>query len=164
MSAGSSENRSAPESRWARTEAAVRAALGAGDPAALAPLLAPAVRWHGAGPGGCHDRDAVLATLAAMAAGDAGLRLRELRRVADRVLVGMVVEPGGHEVHQLLHLDADGRITLVLDYTDAGRRARPGGSAAGAADGGPGGGTRPVSSGCGTWRPRWRSTACSDSP
>lgn len=47
----------------------------------------------------------------------ARFELRGLRRVADRMLLS-VAPAAGPEMHQLLVLDEDGRITRLLDYTD----------------------------------------------
>jgi uncharacterized glyoxalase superfamily protein PhnB len=102
------------EQRWAATTGAVRAAFDSGDLTAIAPLLAPDARWHGAAPGGCHSGADVLATITGMRAG--APRLSELHRMADRILLRFAVS--GTEVHQMLVLDADGRITLLLDYSD----------------------------------------------
>ncbi|MGH3787053.1 MAG: hypothetical protein ACRDRG_10990 [Pseudonocardiaceae bacterium] len=48
------------ETTWQHTAETVRAAFADGDLAGLAPLLARDVRWHGAGPGGCHSAAEVL--------------------------------------------------------------------------------------------------------
>jgi catechol 2,3-dioxygenase-like lactoylglutathione lyase family enzyme len=103
------------EPSWERTEAAVRSALDAGDLSRLVPLLAPAVRWHGAGPGGCHTREHVVAWIGGL---PVGFRLLALRRVADRIAVH-AVDPAGNAAHQHVVLDDDGRITAILDHPDA---------------------------------------------
>lgn len=103
------------EQSWERTADAVRAALDAGELDGLVPLLAPEVRWHGAGAGGCRSRDDVRAWVGGL---PPGFRLLDLRRVADRIGL-RVATPTGDEAHQLVVLDDDGRITLVLDHPDA---------------------------------------------
>lgn len=106
------------ETAWQQTEDAVRAAFAAGDLAGLGPLLAPDVRWHGAGPGGCHSAAEVLAFIERAAGEGARFRPVALRRAGDRVLLHVVVEPNGPEVHQLLVLDDEGWITHLLDHAD----------------------------------------------
>jgi Glyoxalase/Bleomycin resistance protein/Dioxygenase superfamily. len=106
------------EAVWQRTESAVRAAFDGGDLAGLGPLLAPDVRWHGAGPGGCHSSDAALAWIGASTAAGARYQLVDMRREHHLVLLHVAVEPGGHEVHQMMVLDAEGLVTRLLDYTD----------------------------------------------
>ncbi len=103
------------ERSWERTADAIRAALDAGELNGLLPLLAPEVRWHGAGAGGCRSRDDVRAWIGGL---PPGFRLLDLRRVADRIGLH-VTTPAGDEAHQLVLLDDDGRITLVLDHSDA---------------------------------------------
>lgn len=100
------------DTTWERTAEAVRSAFADGDLTALGPLLAPDVRWHGAGPGGCHSAADVLATIANVP----GARLVALRRAGPRVV--LQVETGGRVLHQVLTLDGDGRITHLLDYAD----------------------------------------------
>lgn len=106
------------ESIWQRTAAAVRAAFDSSDLARLQPLLDPEVRWHGAGPGGCHSAAEVLAWIGDRTAEGARFRLIKLRRSGHRVLLHVVVEPGAQEVHQMLTLDSAGRIVRLLDYGD----------------------------------------------
>lgn len=103
---------------WARTEKMLRAAFGSGDLAELAPVLAPDVRWHGSGPGGCRSAPQVLEFLRAAARDGRRYRLQELRRVGPHVLIRVAVEPDGGETSQVATLDADGRITHLLDYPD----------------------------------------------
>jgi hypothetical protein len=103
---------------WQGTADAVRATFGDGAPLDLEPLLAPDVRWHGAGPGGCHSAADVVAMFRETAGAGATFRLVELRRVAHRILLHVVVEPWGHELHQVITLDASGRIRSVLEYAD----------------------------------------------
>lgn len=103
---------------WQRTADAVRAAFDSGDLAGLRPLLDPEVRWHGAGPGGCHSAAEVLAWIGDRTAEGAQFRFIELRRSGHRLLLHLVAEPGGQEVHQMLTLDSAGRIVRLLDYGD----------------------------------------------
>lgn len=106
------------EADWERTAVAVRAALDAGELTALVPLLAPGVRWHGAGPGGCHAREHVVAWIDRLVESGTGFRLVALQRVADRIALRLAATSGG-EVHQLVALDADGLITHVIGHDDA---------------------------------------------
>ncbi len=106
------------EVNWQHTAETVRAAFADGDLAGLAPLLAPEVRWHGAGPGGCHSAAEVLTWITDRAGEGVSFRLHDLRRVGPRVLIHAGMDPGGQEVHQILSLDAAGRITRLLDYQD----------------------------------------------
>lgn len=106
------------EAVWQRTADAVRATFEGGAPLDIEPLLAPDVRWHGAGPGGCHSASDVMAMFRASAASGVAFRLVELRRVAHRMLLHVVVEPSGRELHQVVTLDASGRIRTVLEYGD----------------------------------------------
>ena len=106
------------EAIWQRTADAVRTAFDSGELAGLGPVLAPDVRWHGAGPGGCHSAADVLAWHGDRTAEGVRFRLVRLRRVGHRVLLHVAVEPGGEEVHQMLTLDAAGRITQLLDYSN----------------------------------------------
>ena len=96
----------------------MRATVDGGAPLDLERLLAPDVRWHGAGPGGCRSAAEVMAMFRASAASGATFRLVELRRVAHRILLQVVVEPWGRELHQVVTLDASGRIRTVLEYGD----------------------------------------------
>ncbi|MDQ4105537.1 MAG: hypothetical protein M3186_18175 [Actinomycetota bacterium] len=70
------------ETTWPQTAETVRAAYADGDVAGLAPLLAPDVRWHGAGPGGCHSAVEVLAWITDRAGKGVSFRLHGLRRMA----------------------------------------------------------------------------------
>jgi hypothetical protein len=106
------------DAAWQRTADAVRATFDGGTPLDLEPLLAPDVRWHGVGPGGCHSAADVVAELRAMEASGATFRLVELRRVAHRILLHVVVEPEGREVHQVVTLDASARIRTIMEYGD----------------------------------------------
>jgi hypothetical protein len=51
--------------RRQQTVEALRAAVARNDRSVLERLLAEDVCWYGTGPGGCHDREQVLATLQA---------------------------------------------------------------------------------------------------
>ncbi|MQA15660.1 MAG: hypothetical protein GEV09_16285 [Pseudonocardiaceae bacterium] len=106
------------ESDWQRTADAVRTVFGSGELARLQPLLAPDVRWHGAGPGGCHSAEEVLGWIGTRTAEGTRFRLCGLRRMDHRLLLHVAVEPGGEEVYQVLTLDTAGRITRLLDYRD----------------------------------------------
>lgn len=106
------------EAIWQRTADAVRAAFDGGDLTDLGPLLAPDLRWHGAGPGGCHSAAEALEEIRGASASGARFRLVALHRTADRLLLRVAVEPGDRELHQMLTLDADGHITRLLDYGD----------------------------------------------
>lgn len=103
------------ESSWAGAEVAVRAALGAGNLSRLNALLAPEVRWFGSGPGGCYNREHVVAWIDGL---PSGFTLLALRRVRNRIAV-RAATPAGTETHQLIVLDDRGRITLLLDHPDA---------------------------------------------
>lgn len=106
------------EPSWQRTADAVRTAFDSGDLARLQPLLAPDVRWHGAGPGGCHSAEEILAWIGTRTAEGTRFRLCGLTRAGHRLLLHVAVEPGGEEVHQVLTLDDTGRVTRLLDYRD----------------------------------------------
>lgn len=105
------------EAAWSRTATAVRAAFDAGDPGRLGPLLAADVRWHGAGPGGCHSAEQVRSWVARTLAAGVRLRLVDLRRSGPRLLLRVALDPGG-EVHHLWVLDDAGHVVRMLGYTD----------------------------------------------
>lgn len=103
------------EPEWAIAETAVRAALETGALSELIPLLTPTVRWHGSGPGGCRNREDVVAMLDGL---PSGFQLSDLRRVGDQIAL-RVTDPAGDEVHQVIGLDADGHIATILDHPDS---------------------------------------------
>jgi hypothetical protein len=112
---------------WQRTADAVCTASDSGDLARLQPLLAPDVRWHGAGPGGCHSAEEILAWIGTRTAEGTRFRLCGLTRAGHRLLLHVAVEPGGEEVHQVLTLDDAGHneVSVVeqpCDSPEAGNR------------------------------------------
>jgi uncharacterized glyoxalase superfamily protein PhnB len=102
--------------------AAIRDALGSGDPSGLGELLAEDVHWYGNFPGGaCHNRAQVLATLREQLERGVAVRPETLRSAGDRVLV-QVELPTAHESAEpgatiALTLDDAGRIAAIQDYS-----------------------------------------------
>lgn len=72
------------EATWQRTADAVRAAFDTGDLTGLAPLLAPDMRWPGAGPRGCGSAADVLARIDGATAAGGRFRPAGLRRTGVR--------------------------------------------------------------------------------
>jgi SnoaL-like domain len=102
-----------------RTVRALLAAVAARDLAAIEPLLAERVLWHGDGPGGvCHTRDDVLATLRPVLAAPSAPRITERHRTGDQVLLEVELD-AGEELRLLVTVDASGAITHLLDCTSA---------------------------------------------
>jgi hypothetical protein len=86
-------------------------------------LLADDVCWYGNGPGGCHDREQVLATLRGQLELGLHPQLEEARAQGDRVLLqvrlsveGKAAEPGS-TIWFALTLDDAGRIAELQDYS-----------------------------------------------
>jgi hypothetical protein len=77
------------EATWQQTAETVRAAYADGDLTGLAPLLAPDVRWHGTGPGGCPSAAEVLAWITDRGAACARMGLRLHRLCIARTLNAM---------------------------------------------------------------------------
>jgi hypothetical protein len=65
----------------------MRDAVRRNDLSVIEGLLADDVRWYGNGPGGCYNRDQVLATLRGQLERGVHPQLREARARGDRVLL-----------------------------------------------------------------------------
>jgi ketosteroid isomerase-like protein len=127
------------------TVEALREAVHRNDLGAVEALLADDVRWYGTGPGGCHNREQVLATLQAQLDSAVRPQLQDARAEGDRVLlqIGLSVEADRpapeRTIWFALTVDDAGKITELQNYSsrpaaehDLSLRAR--GAAAGGAE------------------------------
>ena len=109
--------------RRRETVEALREAVRRNDLSVLERLLADDVRWYGNGPGGCHNREQVLATLRAQLERGVLPQLEEARAEGDRVLLQVGLSMGADQVESestiwfALTLDDAGRITELQDYS-----------------------------------------------
>jgi hypothetical protein len=107
------------------TVEALRDAVRRNDLSVIERRLADDVRWYGNGPGGCYDRQQVLARLPGQLERGVHPQLAEVRAEADRVLLQVLlsVEPEPAEpistIWFALTIDDAGRIAELQDYSSS---------------------------------------------
>jgi Domain of unknown function (DUF4440) len=106
--------------RRQQTVEALRDAVRRNDLSVIEGLLADDVRWYGNGPGGCYDREQVLATLRGRLERGVHAQPAEVRAEGDRVLLRVLLSVEAEPISTIwfaLTIDDAGRIAELQDYS-----------------------------------------------